>query len=230
MTKVAYGNKTIDYFFEENNQLKSHYISVEKHIGVVLKGCFITEKEQQKLILKKASWILEKLALVCAIDVDAIVTGSRMQYLGRKYYVQLLIDDEIKNIEIDFTASKFKISLPNSLNNQADLKNAFEVFFRRKAIEKITPRINKWAKKTGLSFKELKIRKLEKRWGSCTASNTIIINIDAIKLPFSLIDYLIVHELAHTKVKNHSKEFWAEVAKYMPNWKKLDAKMDEMKL
>ncbi|MFK7979605.1 MAG: M48 family metallopeptidase, partial [Saprospiraceae bacterium] len=70
----------------------------------------------------------------------------------------------------------------------------------------------------------------EKRWGSCTPANNIILNVAAIKLPFSLIDYLIVHELAHTKIKNHSKEFWAEVARHIPKWKTLDAKMYEMKL
>ena len=71
---------------------------------------------------------------------------------------------------------------------------------------------------------------LEKRWGSCTPSNNIIINIDAIKLPFSLIDYLIVHELTHTKIKSHSKEFWAELSKHIPNWKELDEKMYGMRL
>jgi predicted metal-dependent hydrolase len=81
-----------------------------------------------------------------------------------------------------------------------------------------------------VNFNEFKIRKLEKRWGSCTPSNKIIISIDAIKLPFSLIDYLIVHELVHTKIKNHSKEFWAELSKHIPNWKDLDSKMYGMKL
>jgi len=71
---------------------------------------------------------------------------------------------------------------------------------------------------------------LEKGWGSCLPSNNIIINVDAIKLPYSLIDYLIVHELVHTKIKSHSKEFWAELSKYMPNWKELDEKMYGMKM
>ena len=71
---------------------------------------------------------------------------------------------------------------------------------------------------------------MEKRWGSCTANNNIIINIDAIKLPWSLIDYLIIHELTHTKIKNHSKDFWAELSKHQPNWKKLDRQMQDMKL
>lgn len=230
MPKVAYGDKIIEYTFLSKPELKSHYISVEKDSGVVLKGRPVSEEKEKALILKKARWILDKLALVESIDADDIVTGSRIQYLGRKYYVQLFIDETIKGIVIDFTESKFKVYLPSAFNNQVDLRQGFEEFFRRKAEEKIKPRIKKWSKQTGLFFNEVKIRKLEKRWGSCTSSNNILINIDAIKLPFSLIDYLIVHELVHTVIKNHSKEFWAEVSKHLSNWKELDEKMYGMKL
>lgn len=230
MSRVQYGNRTIEYTFLVKEGLKSHYISVQKDAGVVLKGSPVPIEKEQALILKKARWILDKLELVETIGYDDIVTGARVQYLGRKYYVEVFINNDLDAISIDFTESKFKVSLPAVLNNQDQLKEAFENFFREKAIEKITPRIKKWSKETGLAFSELKVRKLEKRWGSCTPSNNILINIDAIKLPFSLIDYLIVHELVHTKVKNHSKEFWAELSKHIPNWKELDAKMYGMKL
>ena len=230
MPRVQYGNKVIEYTFLHKVGLKSHYISVEKETGVVLKGNAISIEKEQSLILKKARWILDKLQLVEAIGIDDIVTGSRMQYLGRKYYVELFINNELDAILIEFTESKFKVSLPKSLDHQEQLKQAFENFFRDKAFEKITPRIKKWSKRTGLIFNELKIRKLDKRWGSCTPSNNILINIDAIKLPFSLIDYLLVHELVHTKIKNHSKEFWSELSKHIPNWKELDDKMYGMKL
>ena len=230
MPSVKYGNKKIEYTVQSKEGLKSHYISVQKDSGVVLKGSAISTEKEQALILKKACWILDKLQLVEAIGLDDIVTGSLIQYLGRRYYVEVFTNNELENINIDFTESKFKVSLPSSLNNQEALKLAFEDFFRDKATEKIKPRIKKWSKETGLSFNELKIRKLDKRWGSCTPSNNILINIDAIKLPFSLIDYLIVHELVYTKIKNHSKEFWAELSKHIPNWKELDDKMYGMKM
>lgn len=182
-------------------------------------------EQSQQLILKKARWIIDKLALVRSVGEADLVTGSRMPYLGKNYYVKILEQDHLDKIELVFNHSKFKIKVPPHLNHQKALLGAFENFYRQKAIEKIGPRLKKWSKKINLPYRQLKFRKLEKRWGSCTPSNTIIINIDAVKLPFSLIDYLLVHELVHTKIKNHSKEFWAELSKYMDNWRELDGRM-----
>lgn len=230
MPKVQYGHKTIEYAFIEKDNLKAHYISVSKDAGVELKGKTISKEKAEKLILKKAKWILDKLELVSSISETDIVTGARIPYLGRKYYVELVINNGLEQITIDFTESKFKVLLPERLNQQQALKEAFENFYRDKAKEKMIPRIKKLSQKTGLKYANIKIRKLDKRWGSCTANNTIIINLEAIKLPFSLIDYLIIHELVHTKIKSHTKEFWAELSKHIPNWKELDAKMYGMKL
>jgi hypothetical protein len=230
MPNIKYGNKTIEYSIVEKEGLKSHYITVERGSGVVLKGKPVSITKSQQLIAKKASWILDKLDLVELLGEDEIVTGSRIQYLGRKYYVEVFVNDSIKEITIEFTESKFKIQIPSLLHSQENLSKSFQDYFRDKAIEKITPRVNKWVKKTGLTFKQLRFSKLDKRWGACTPNNNITINIDTVKLPYSLIDYLIVHELVHTKIKNHSKEFWAELSKYIPNWKELDDKMYGMKL
>ena len=230
MPSVQYGHKTIEYTLDVKEGLKSHYISVEKGVGVILKGKSIPEEHAQKLILKKAKWILDKLDLVQSIGDEDIVTGARIQYLGRKYYVELTIDERFQVIDIDFTESKFKVTLPTRLNNQVALKVTFENFIRQKAKERIEPIIKKWSKSTGLEYANLKFMKLEKRWGSCTPANKIIINYNAIKLPFSLIEYLVVHELVHTKIKSHSKEFWAELSKHIVNWKELDEKMYGMKL
>ena len=230
MFRVKYGNRIIDYSILEKKDLKSYYITVEKGVGVILKGKAITQEVADKLILKKAKWILDKLDLVSSIEDGDIVTGSRIQYLGRKYYVEIITENNTNKIEIDFTESKFKITLPTHLNTQENLRQAFESYYRIKAQEKIEPILRKKAKSTGLNYNNIKFMKLEKRWGSCTPSNTIIINFHAIKLPYSLIEYLVVHELVHTKVKSHSKEFWAELSKYISNWKELDSRMYGMKL
>ena len=173
--------------------------------------------------------IIEKLNLVETIEDGDIVTGSRIQYLGRRYYTQLFQNDEFNQVLVEFNESKFKITVPE-VYTQEDIHKSLNQFFKEKAAEKFKPRLLKWSKETGLDFNELKLQKLQKRWGSCTPSNNIIINIDVIKLPWSLIDYVLIHELVHTKIKNHSKEFWSELSKYLPDWKKLDERMLSMKL
>lgn len=229
MPKVAYGKKTIEYSVEVKYELKSHYITVERCHGVVLKGKPVSEEQSQHLVLKKAKWIIDKLNLVEAIKEGEVVTGSRIQYLGRKYYVELININNNQRVDVYFNESKFKISVPEYYT-QSHIQEALHQFFKEKAKEKITPRMVKWVNETGLNHEGLRFMKMDKRWGSCTPSNKIHINIDAVKLPYSLIDYLVVHELVHTKYKNHSKEFWVELSKHLPNWRDLEEKMHGMKL
>lgn len=225
MPKVQYGRKMIEYSTQVNDALKSHYISVARDSGVVLKGKRVSSDIATKLILKKAGWIIEKLQVVGASQDEEIVTGSRIPYLGKNYYVQVIKDSTARQVQITFTYSKFEVRVRNSQVTQKEIKTALEQFYQEKAVQKIAPRVKKLAEKTRLQYKSLSFRKMQKRWGSCTPDNKIIINPEAIKLPFTLIDYLVVHELCHTKVKDHSKAFWAELSKHVPKWRELDEKV-----
>jgi predicted metal-dependent hydrolase len=225
---VKYGDTTIKYRFVHQDGLQSHYISVEKGEGVTLKGSQIPTAQADKLILKKAKWIVDKLELVAITPTEAIVSGSRLPYLGRNYYVQIIFDETATKATINFTYSKFKITVNPNADIQTDIQATLAIFYRQKAIEKITKRVEHWSKQTRLTYETLKFRSLEKRWGSCTPNNTIIINYEAVKLSYKFIDYLIVHELCHTKIKNHSKAFWQEVALHLPEWKRLDEVMGGM--
>ncbi|SMB92147.1 protein of unknown function DUF45 [Hymenobacter roseosalivarius DSM 11622] len=225
MPSVQYGDTTIHYTIQDSPHLKAHYLSVDKEQGVVLKGRALPSAQADKLVLKKARWVLQKLELVREVAAEAIVTGSRITYLGRSYYAEVIQTESIVSAQVDFNHSRFLIQVNPGGDNQATIKQALDAFFRQKAQEKLAPRVRKLAAEKGLPYQDLKFRQMAKRWGSCTATNTIILNKDVIKLPFTLIDYVIVHELCHTKVKDHSKEFWAELAQQLPNWKSLDARL-----
>jgi len=231
MYNVQYGNRIIEYVFLVKPELKAHYVTVEKNKAVVLKGKAVSESKANSLVLKKARWIINKLALVESIHESDIVTGSRIQFLGKKYYVQILFSDTTHKPLIHFNQSKFTITLPENLTNmQKTIKSALDDYYRIQAKESLIPRIEKWSVKTRLKYNKLKFLKFEKRWGSCTHDNTVLINYLAIKLPYSLIDYLIVHELCHTIEKSHSKSFYSLVSKHVHNWKFLDDKMAAMKM
>lgn len=230
MPEVVYGDRVIEYTIQQKDGLRSLYVSVERSNGVVLKGKPVTVQEADKLILKKARWILKKLDLVQSIKEGDIVTGSRIPYLGRRYYIEIFLNESLPKTRLEFNHSKFKIIVNRKDNQQPLIHQALEEYFKEKAEEKITPRLRKWSKKTGFNFNDLMFRHMDKRWGSCTEKNNIVINIEAVKLPYSLIDYLLVHELVHTKIKNHSKAFWAELSKHMSNWQELDKQMYGMKV
>lgn len=226
MRSVQYGDRTIAYTVQERPDLKAHYLSVDKDQGVVLKGLRLPTPQSDKLVLQKARWILEKLALVQAVVTEDIVTGSRIAYLGRQYYTEVVVDEAEPNARITFNHSRFRIYVNSTLDRQPAIEQALSAFFRNKAEEKLTPRMRQWATKTGLAYADFKVRTMEKRWGSCTGTNTILLNPNVVKLPYSLIDYVIVHELCHTKVKDHSKAFWTELSRHLPNWKELDEQMN----
>lgn len=228
MPSVRYGTRVIEYAILEKEGLKGHYISVDNVDGVILKGKAVSPQMADKLILKKARWIIEKLQLVRSVAAGDIVTGSRLPYLGRSYYVQVVVNKQIDRVQIEFTWSRFIITINNSSVSQAEIQSALQNFYKQKAIEKIGPRVEKLSQQTGLVYQGLQFRKMNKRWGSCTAANRIILNIEAVKLPYSLIDYVIVHELVHTRVKDHSRAYWSLLGRHMRNWKTLDAKLNEV--
>ena len=226
-----YGSKEIPFRHRVNEKLKHAYITVDFHDGVVLKSPQISEEKANKLVLGKAQWIMTKLKLVEQIPQGDIQTGSRILYLGKRYYAKIVEDKSIKGVFAWFNYSKFTISINPSVKDRTkDIDDALDYFFRLKATEKITPRIKKWCDVTGLRPTGIKFRKLNKRWGSCTNKNEIFINFDVVKLPWNLIDYVIVHELCHLEYKKHSKQFWALVQKYLPNYLERDEDMMGFKL
>lgn len=229
MRRVAYGSNAIEYTFKERKALKSHYITVDGDAGVILKGKRIDPEAADELIKKKAKWIFDKLQLVERPKETIIVTGSRLPYLGKTYYVQIKADAHCSIPRVTFNQCVFKIYISPKVTHSQMLV-ALEEFYKSKAIEKITPRVMKIAIAKKFEYKQLMFRSMSKRWGSCTSDNKIILNPNAIKLPYQLIDYLIIHELTHTKVKDHSKLFWSELSKHVPRWKELDMRINELKL
>lgn len=71
----------------------------------------------------------------------------------------------------------------------------------------------------GTQYKYARVNSARGRWGSCSGENGIHYSFRLLYAPKDVVEYVVVHELAHTKYKNHSKTFWAEVAAYVPDWK-----------
>jgi len=89
----------------------------------------------------------------------------------------------------------------------------------------LIPRLRYLADKHGFEYNKVALRNQKTRWGSCSSQNNINLNINLISLPQDLMDYVMLHELTHTIVKNHSKDFWEQLGKHVPNPKQQNKKL-----
>ena len=105
--------------------------------------------------------------------------------------------------------------ISNVICNKIKLESV-NIEHARKPLEE---RVNQLAKQYNFSFNKLFIKNQKTRWGSCSEKNNINLNARLLHLPQELIDYVILHELVHTKIKNHSKEFWTKLDEYIGNSK-----------
>jgi len=95
--------------------------------------------------------------------------------------------------------------------------------FYKKEIQKILPaKLEEYSRKMSLFPTSISYRKNKRTWGSCNYKNGLNFNILLMKFPIEVMEYVIVHELAHIKHKNHSKDFWNLVAVYCPNYKEIE--------
>jgi predicted metal-dependent hydrolase len=110
-------------------------------------------------------------------------------------------------------------------NHNKALANAFAAVDRAEIKNKLTARLRQLADEHGFSYNRVSIRNQQTRWGSCSRKNNISLNMKLAVLPGEMIDYVILHELVHTRVHDHSKKFWSELDKYTGGGKALAAKL-----
>lgn len=96
------------------------------------------------------------------------------------------------------------------------------------AVTEITARLQELAEMFGFSYNKLTIRNQKTRWGSCSNQNNLSLNIKLALLPDELRDLILVHELIHTKIKNHSPTFWRELESIYPNARELDRQVNRL--
>jgi predicted metal-dependent hydrolase len=93
--------------------------------------------------------------------------------------------------------------------------------------EILVNRLKELSEMNGFSYNKVFIRNQKTRWGSCSAKNNISLNMKLLLLPEELRDYVILHELVHTQIKNHSPKFWEELEKYVGDAKRKQAKLND---
>lgn len=103
---------------------------------------------------------------------------------------------------------------------QEEVNQAFLNIDKKEARKAIKKRLRELARKNGFTFGKISLRNQRTRWGSCSGSNNISLNYKLAILPPDLVDYVIFHELVHTKFHDHSEQFWEELNQYVGDGKK----------
>lgn len=128
-----------------------------------------------------------------------------------------------------------KVTMMEKRENQADTTGATPVHDLSDAEiqaikEKIVERVRYYGQIMDVTWGRITIRNQKTRWGSCSSKGNLNFNYQLYYLPDELLDYVVVHELAHRRHMNHSKEFWSEVEKYFPNYKECRKRLQEIRM
>lgn len=177
---------------------------------------YLDPKQIEMLIQEKKAWIFKSMAEWEDLNASRIdreyVSGEGFYYLGRTYRLSITenASDQLTLKDGYFTLSK------------EQLKNAtkfFKNFYKEKGLQKITERVAYYKDKMGVSVKDIKVMELKNRWASCSSSGNINFHWKCIMAPLTIVDYIIVHELAHLIHKNHIEAFWNEIDKVIPDYR-----------
>ncbi len=187
--------------------------------------------ELDRIVLKRAEWILGKLA--------AAVEEAKPRRLGMGDTAPLLGENVPLRVEAADVASPtvrlddgvLRVGLPPGLGEKEAADSAEDAVFqwyRAQAAEHLSAAVDRWWPALGRGEKcRILIRNQKRRWGSCSSGGTIRFNWRLMMLAPDLVDLVVVHELAHLTVMNHSREFWDLVAKHIPDLKERRKRLRE---
>lgn len=152
------------------------------------------------------------------------------QLIGKSHRLQFISNAKTSRPSARLIAQQIRITIPAIL--QPDDPNVQQAAFRGslKALQHeakalLPPRLEVLARKHGFSYKNVQVKQLRSKWGSCNHRAEITLNVFLMTLPWQLIDYVLLHELVHTKVLRHGEPFWNEMQQHLPNAKILRKEM-----
>lgn len=172
----------------------------------------------QSFLKKREEWIIQKLKerLEYKKKQVGFLTGEIIFYLGEKYTLEII---DAKKSKVFTDGEKIYIYCPNTTDT-AGRRKIFEEWGAERLsilLKELTLSIGK---KIGYLPNEIRIKNMKSRWGSCHSSKKVVTyNLQLMYKPLSVIEYVVLHELAHIPHPHHQKEFWNFVEKYMPDWK-----------
>jgi hypothetical protein len=177
----------------------------------------LTDAQVEALIEGKRAWIYRNLAEWRALNAERMerdyVNGEGFLYLGRSYRLKL-VDDQDEPLKLK--DGYFCLRRDRSQPEQAD--RAFKDFYREKGKRWIAERLDRYKRQMDVEQKSMRVMELGNRWASCSPKEQLNFHWKCMMAPARMLDYILIHELAHLLHPNHTPEFWREIEKLMPDY------------
>ena len=180
---------------------------------------FTPVAEINRFVEEKQTWIdraMRKQAELLPLHKKKeYVTGENFYYLGQAYPLEAFFEP-LENTGVIFWNNRFFLNCPE---NTAMRKHYFISWYKKKARQYLSERVDFYESMLKLTSNGLRITSAERRWGSCSEDNNLSFSFRLIMAPPQVIDYVVVHELMHIREKNHSSKFWNLVIEVIPDYK-----------
>lgn len=218
--KTTLDDQTVSYAVKRSSRAKHARLEVRVETGltVVIPSSY-NINDIPDLLRKKGRWILDKLAKYASEQPitkgKELKSGYFIPYLGRHLKVVTRYDPGTVNC-VKLEKNRLLVDL-NSRNGRLNL--VLEWWYRQQAEKLIKERADELCPRLGVAYNRLTVRGAKTRWGSCSQKGNLNFNWKLMMAPEPVIDYVIIHELAHLKEMNHSKNFWKLVAEHCPKWR-----------
>ena len=186
----------------------------------------------KELLGKRANWILKQKREIASfhppMPPKQYLTGETFRFLGNQYRLNIIEADKSK---VQLTRDRIEVYTIVG-NETKSVEKCLKKWFREEARKIFNERLlfcmNRVEKIGIKSLPTIKLRKMEKRWGSCTNDGLIILNPELVSAPIDCIDYVIIHELCHLKELSHNRRFYQLLSIALPNWENLKEKLNNL--
>ena len=193
--------------FIKNRRSKNIKISVKPDQSVRVSFPFYaSSSEVSQFVMKNIGWITGQQQKL-ETKKSKIETGQ----IQTRLHTITISEGAANKTKINFNSIEISLADVESESSRSYLENVMVGIYRYEANKLLPPRLTELSHKHGFTFIRLTIRNNKRNWGSCSSRNNISLNLQMMKLPDELIHYILLHELVHTKIKNHGPHFWAKL-------------------
>jgi predicted metal-dependent hydrolase len=191
-------------------------ISIERDGSVFVRApANVDDARLHKVVEKKLPWVYRNLALWNELNRES---PKREFVSGETFYVEGIPCILDVRAECDTPLQRVGDRLILRESNRPQAMTHIQAMYRQLGYQRIPTLLERYAKQLGVTHGKLRVWELMNRWASCSTAGNLNFHWRTMTLPRDILEYLVVHELAHLLHRNHTKEFWATVEKVLPNW------------